>query len=490
MLEAKQNAPNGQGSQEFKQQAIGHGGAKLGKIHLPHLYVIIFSLIVLAAIMSYVIPAGQFDREQVEVGGVKRSLVIPGTFKIVESTPVSFLKVMMAPHKGLIAAADVAFLVFMCYSPFYVVLRTGALNSSIAALIRLLRGREWLLIPMFFYVFALGGSMFGMLSEFYGFIPVFIGLAMAMGYDALVGFSLVAFASQIGFAAGTTNPFTVLVAQGVSQLPPLSGLGYRFFCWFVLVTISMLWTLRYAHQVKKDPSKSYMLGIETNALSIDKDNLDQYRMTGRDAGVLLLIVACMGALLYGTLKFEWGTSHITATFLTMAVGSGFICRWGPSRIATELVDGFRNIVFGALVVGLARGILWTLQEGNIIDSLMHYASLPLIGLPSWVAAEGMLVVQSLINFLIPSGSGQAATVMPLMSGLSDILGVSRQVAVLAFQFGDGTTNLLWPTCGIVVQCALGGIPMDRWWRYFIPCFGVLFAAQALLLIIAIMIGYS
>jgi uncharacterized ion transporter superfamily protein YfcC len=316
------------------------------------------------------------------------------------------------------------------------VLKTGALHSFIGFLLRVLEGKEIIIIPVFMYLFALGGSVFGMYEETFGFIPLFVGLAIAMGYDAIVGMCMVSLGVAMGFAAAFMNPFTVGLAQKFAELPLFSGMGYRLICWFVIVTMSILWTMRYARKVKKDPTQSLVYGLDMGELALDHNELINKHFHPRDKTILAMVVFMVGLLIWGVIKKGWYFNELAGIFLIMGILAGTLAGWGPSKIAATLLEGAREIVFGALVIGLSRGILIVMREGNIIDTVIYGLSQPLAAFPSWVAAEGMLFVQTLINFFIPSGSGQAATTMPIMAPLADLLNIKRQVAVLAFQFGD------------------------------------------------------
>ena len=453
---------------------------------VPHTYVILFALIVVAAIGSYIIPAGEFDRAKDPNSG--RTVVVPGTFHKVEQNPLSFFDTFISVQKGSIDAADVVFFVFFVYASFFIVLQTGALHSFIGWLLRVLKGKEIILIPVFMYVFALGGSVFGMYEETFGFIPLFVGLSIAMGYDALVGMSMVSMAVAMGFAAAFMNPFTVGVAQKVAELPLFSGMTFRIIVWFTFVTMAVVYTLVYALKVKKDPSKSILAGMDMGALALDHDELVQKKFSVRDKVILLWVVIIIGLLIWGVIVKGWYFDELAGLFIIMGVFAGFMAGWGPSKIAKTFLDGCKDIVFGALVVGLSRGILIVMRESKIIDTIINAMAQPLSYLPKWLAAEGMLVVQTLINFFIPSGSGQAATTMPIMAPLSDLLGITRQTAVLAFQFGDGFSNILWPTTALPVICSIAKVPIDKWWKYFVPFFGWLLLAQAIFMAIAVAIN--
>ncbi|HOX14477.1 MAG TPA: TIGR00366 family protein [Spirochaetia bacterium] len=455
---------------------------------VPHTYVILFALIVVAAIGSYIIPAGEFDRAKDPNSG--RTVVVPGTFHKVEQNPLSFFDTFISVQKGSIDAADVVFFIFFVYASFYIVLQTGALHSFIGWLLRVLKGKEIIIIPIFMYIFALGGSVFGMYEETFGFIPLFVGLAIAMGYDALVGMSIVSLAVAMGFAAAFMNPFTVGVAQKVAELPLFSGMGFRIIVWFVHVTMAVVYTLLYAIKVKKDPSKSILKGMDMGSLALNHDELVQKKLTGRDKLILLWVAVIVGLLVWGVIVKGWYFDELAGLFIIMGVAAGFMAGWGPSKIAVTFLEGAKDIVFGALVVGLSRGILIVMREAKIIDTVINAMATPLSYLPRWLAAEGMLIVQTLINFFIPSGSGQAATTMPIMAPLSDLLGITRQTAVLAFQFGDGFSNVLWPTTALPVICSIAKVPIDKWWKYFVPFFGWLLVAQMIFMAIAVAINWQ
>jgi len=458
------------------------------KSRIPHTFVLLFSLIVLAAIGTYVLPAGQFDRMTDPV--THKTIVVPGTYHQVDPSPVGFFDVFISVQKGMIDASTVVFFVFIVYASFYTVLKTGALHSFIGFLLRVLEGKEIIIIPVFMYLFALGGSVFGMFEETFGFIPLFVGLAIAMGYDAIVGMCMVSLGVAMGFAAAFMNPFTVGLAQKFAELPLFSGMGYRLICWFVIVTMAVLWTIRYAIKIKKDPTKSLVYGLDMGELALDHNELINKHFHPRDKAILAMVVFMVGLLIWGVIKKGWYFNELAGIFLIMGILAGTLAGWGPNKIAVTFLEGAREIVFGALVIGLSRGILIVMREGNIIDTVIYGLSQPLSAFPSWVAAEGMLFVQTLINFFIPSGSGQAATTMPIMAPLADLLNIKRQVAVLAYQFGDGFSNVLWPTTLLPVICSIAKVPIDRWWRFFVPFFLLLLPVQMIFIAIAVAIGWQ
>ena len=458
------------------------------KMQMPHTYVLLFSLIVLAAIGTYVIPAGVYQRVADPVTG--RQIVDPATFKYVASTPVNAFQTFIDVYKGLVSAADIIFFIMISYACFYLVLVSGALNAAIGALLRMTKGKNTLIMPFFLYMFATAATFFGMFEEAFGFIPIFVGIAIAMGYDAIVGMSVVAMGCGLGFAAAFMNPFTVGVAQKIAELPLFSGLGFRVISWLVFVTMGALWLMRYSAKIKKDPTKSLMYGIDVGSLALDHNELVNSTFTTRNKMVLVTLFVGMGFLVWGVLERGWYFDELCGLLLITGCACGLVNGWGPSKIAEVFIEAWKDIIFGACVVGISRAVLVVMQQGQIIDTVIYTLAAPLALLPRWIAAEGMLFVQTLINFFIPSGSGQAATTMPIMAPLADILHIPRQIAVLAFQYGDGFSNILWPTTNLPVMCSLAKVPIEKWWKYFIPFFLLLYLVQMVFIFVAVMINYS
>jgi len=458
------------------------------RLKVPHTFVLLFGLIVLCTVLTYLVPAGEFDRVKDERTG--KTVVVAGTYKVVEQRPVDPFRMFVDIFKGMMDAGEVIFFVFVVYASFYTVLQTGALNSFLGFLIKKLEGRELLMIPIPMYLFALGGSVFGMFEEAMGFIPLFVGLALAVGYDAIVGLSMCMLGVGMGFAAAFMNPFTVGLAQKFAELPLFSGMGFRLVSWFTFTTMAVAWTMRYAASIKRDPSRSLMYGVDMGSLSLDREELKRAHFSLRDKLILALVVVSVGFLIWGVTQQGWYFEEMAALSMMMGVLAGLIGGFSPDRIAVTFLEGARDVVFGALVIGLSRGILMVMRDGQIIDTVIWATSQPLSYLPKWVAAEGMLLVQTLINFFIPSGSGQASTTMPIMAPLSDLLGIPRQVAVLAFQYGDGFSNLLWPTTLLPVICSIAKVPIERWWRFFTPFFILLFLVQMVFVAVAVLINYQ
>lgn len=460
---------------------------KKKKFKMPHTYVILAMVILIVAVCTYIMPAGEYDR--VDVDG--RTVVDAASYHTVESNPVGFFELFKAIPQGYNDAASIIFFIFIVAGMFNVIMETGAIERGIGRLALATRGKEKVMIPIVMAIFALAGATFGINEEGIIFVPVGIALARAMGYDAIVGMSMVTLGASIGFSSGIMNAFTVGVAQGIAELPIFSGWGLRIAVWIVMLIITAIYVTRYAKKVKADPTLSHVAELE-NAEKDQKLDLDNLQaLSKRDYLILLEVVICFGILIYGVFKYGWYLTEIFALFVIMGLGAGILAGFGPSKIATEFVNGAKSIVFGALVVGIARTILVVMTDGMIIDSFLHALSGLIAHLPKSVAAVGMLFVQAITNFFIPSGSGQAAATMPLMTPLADVLGLTRQTAVLAFQFGDGFTNNIIPTSSVLMgSLSVARIPYEKWLKYIAPLMGIWIAVCAVFMVIATAINYG
>lgn len=456
------------------------------KREFPHTYVIIFAIIILAGIMTYILPAGQYDRVEITMpDGSTRTVVDAETFHYVDPSPVPPFEIMQAVPKGLVAASEIVFFIFVVGGAFGIINSTGAILDGIGNLALKFKGRENLMIPVIMLVFSLGGATFGMSEETIVFVPIGIALARSLGYDAMVGTAMIFSGAAAGFVGGWMNPFTVGVAQGIAELPTFSAIGFRLVLWVAMLGAAIFLTMRYAAKVKADPEKSYCRELELSQ-SDDGEVLKQvHALTGKQKLVLLGFVAGMGILVYGVLVHGWYMIEIATLFFTMGIVLGAIGGISPNRMAIEFLAGARDLATGALVVGFSRGILVVLSQGAILDTIIHGLASTIQNLPKTIAAVGMFVVQSAINFFIPSGSGQAGTTMPIMVPLSDVIGLTRQTAVVAFQCGDGISNSIIPT-GASLLAALGvaKIKYEDWVRYIWPLIALQSAIAALFMVAA------
>lgn len=457
------------------------------KRKMPHIYVLLFGIIAVCAAASWILPAGQFDRAENAAG---QMLVVPGTYHAVAATPVGLFDLFKSIYAGMVDAGAIVFFVFIAYASIGLIISSGAFNGLVSGLLKVLKGKSRvIIIPVFIILIGAASSTIGLFEEVFPFIPIFVGIAIAMGYDAIVGLAIVALGAGLGYSGAVMNPFTVGMAQGIAGVAPLSGMGFRIICHLSMIAVASVYTIRYAIKVQQDPTKSLVYGSVMSNV-INPDELENHRFGIREKLVLLTLAVGIGVVIYGTKIYGWYFEELSAVFMIMGLISAAIMGWGPSVVAEKMAQSFQDVAMACMMIGLARGILVVLRSGGIIDTIVYSVSIPLSHLPKWIAGEAMLLVQTALNFLIPSGSGQAVTSMPIMAPLADLLGISRQVAVLAFQFGDGLSNIMWPTCFAPIICGLAGIKVEKWWKFFVPLFGLIYVTQMLLIAIAIGIGWA
>ncbi len=449
------------------------------RIKIPHTYAIILSIVLLVGVLSYVLPSGEFER--IDVDG--RIMVVPGTFDTIAKTPLAPFDIVTAIPRGMQAAAQIVFYIFLVGGAFGVIRATGAIDAGINRLVQKIGTSERFIIPLVMIVFSILGFTTGMAEECIIFVPIGIGIALSLGYDAIVGTAMVAIGAASGFIGGMMNPFTVGVAQGIAEVPLFSGFWFRTAVYVPILCVAIFYVMRYAARVKARPETSILYGRVGGVGSTEYAVSEEIPpLTARRSIVLLLLAAGIAINMIGVFNWGWFLDQLAANFFIVAMLSGIIGGLGINRSFTELVDGMRAVVFGALVVGFARAILVVMQDGQTLDTIVNFIAEGISHWPPTLTVVGMFVFQAILNFFIPSGSGMAATTMPLMVPLSDLLGIDRQVAVLAFQYGDAITNSIIPTSGALMgYLAVARIPYELWvkfiWRLIV--FWVIIAAVAL-----------
>ena len=458
------------------------------KFVFPNTYVIIILMMIVAVLLTWIIPSGEFERVKDEVS--KQSIIIPGTFKYIENNPISFLQIPVYIMKGLAKASDIVFLVIIVGGAFNIIIETGMFQSFAGRLTKVFSNKEVLIIPAFSTIFALACTTMGV-NTFIGFAPIAVIIARSIGYDAIVGVSMVALGGAIGFSTGTFNPFTTGVAQSLAGLPIFSGLGYRFICLVVFLIVTNIYIIWYAKKVKANPESSVVYEMEQENKKIEVSEKQHNKIEGKHYLVLLIVIACFVLLVYGSQNWKWKLQENAAMFIWMGVLSGFAYGFGPSKIAEEFTKGARKLVYGALMIGMANGISLILTDGKILDTTVQYLGGLLVALPSYLQAAGMFLMQLLINGLITSGSGQAAATMPIMLPVADIIGMTKQTAVLAFNFGDGLSNYILPTSSALMGfIAMVGISYSNWMKFMWRLFLIWIIVGAVLVIIANSINYG
>ncbi len=455
------------------------------KIRIPNTLVLIFIIMVVMAGLTWIVPGGQYAR--VTVNG--RQLLDPASYRAVPHVPQGLFALLMAPLKGFVQAANIIGFIFIVGGAFFVIQKTGALDALIGKITALHARSRWmraLFIPITMTIFSTFGSVFGMSEEVLAFILLFVPLAVSLGYDSIVGVSIPFVGAGAGFAGAFMNPFTIGIAQGIAELPPFSGFGYRLLVWLLITAIAILFVLFYARKIVRHPERSPVYSLDhywRTEHHIQPDASKTPTLNKRHIAILIIFALAMVGLILGVTLAGWYISEIAALFLGSALLIGLVSHLTINEITQTFVNGARELVPVAFIIAMARAILVIASDGRIIDSILHSLAGVFTGTHPVLAAQLMFVVQSVINVFIPSGSGQAALVMPVMSPLSDLLHVSRQTAVLAFQLGDGLTNLIIPTSGVTMGVlGLARIPYEKWFGWMLPLQIILFIAALLLLI--------
>jgi len=431
----------------------------------PHPLVLLTLFIILAAALSYVLPAGQFDRRPNAATG--RDVVVPGSYQRLPATPVSPLQVAVAIPRGLADAGAVVFLIFLAGGAFTVVDQTGALRYGVDWLLRHAQGREVALIPLVALLFAIMGALENMGEEIIALVPVLLVLMRRLGYPVLTAVAASLGAAVVGAAFSPINPFQVGIAQKLAQLPLLSAAGYRLAFLALALGIWIAGTVRHATRYRTAPD------------ALAEDAAGPTAGAGRHGLVLLLLLVAFSVFAYGVVHLGWDFDQMAALFFVLGVGAGLLGGLGLTGTAEGFVAGFRDIAFSAILIGFARAIFVVLEQGHIVDTIVQGLATPLAHLPVALAALGMMGVHAALHLPVPSVSGQAVLTMPLLVPLSDLISLPRQVTVLAYQYGAGLTDLLTPTNGaLMAMLAACGVRYDEWLRFAGPLYGLLLALGA------------
>jgi len=517
---------------------------------IPHTYVIIFMIIVLAAVLTWLIPGGQYEREIVISEGVEREIIVSDSFQYTDNDPQTW-QIFSAFFDGFVNAANIIAFILMIGGAFWIMNESKAIDAGIYSFLnfskktekyRMVRaiGSDNIIIVLIMLMFSLFGAVFGMSEETIAFIIIFVPLAIKMGYDSITGVAMCFVGAGLGFAGAILNPFTIGIAQGLSQIPLFSGIEYRLFCWVVINIIGISYVLWYAAKIRRNPKGSIVYDDDaywraknenTETSISEKSGVAGWVVYGFILAVLisasvlypvttltvgnssvtfsvLPIIAALFAfsgifsllkniqyfiltilgftilfLIIGVMGYGWYVKEIATLFLFMGLASGAAMNYHANKITTLFITGAADILSAALVVGLAAGIIVILEDGNIIDTLLYSISNSMSEMGRIGSVGMMYIFQTILNTVIPSGSGKAALTMPMMSQFSDLIGVSRQATVMAFQFGDGFTNMIIPTSGVLIGVlGVAKIPYEKWVKWITPLMIILLITGFLLLI--------
>lgn len=517
---------------------------------VPHTFVIIFGLIVFCAVLTWSIPGGEFEREMVSVNGVEREVIKSQSFQFIESDMQTW-QIFSAFFDGFVNTANIIAFILMIGGAFWILNESKSIDIGIYSFLKF--AKKWekskllkklgvnnIILTGIMFIFSLFGAVFGMSEETIAFTIIFVPLAVSMGYDSIVGVSLCFVAAALGFAGAFLNPFTVGIAQGLSDIPLFSGIEYRIFMWIVINLVGFTFILRYASKIHKNPKKSLVYeddkywrnrNSETNMdfnftvpriawisfviLSIILILFSVfYSVTNLKIGnseirfpavpistglfilsgiltlrktvhyyILSLLTFTIVFLIIGVMGYSWYVMEIATLFLALGIFSGIAVGKTPNEITKSFIEGTKDILSAALVVGLAGGIIVILEDGKIIDTILYYVSQSMEDLGKVGSVSVMYLIQTFLNIFIPSGSGKAALTMPMMSQFSDLIGISRQATVVAFQFGDGFTNMITPTSGVLIGVlGIARIPYEKWFKWVAPFIVILTILGFLLLL--------
>lgn len=435
---------------------------------LPHTFVLLFALTVAAAAVTWIVPAGEYARREGRVD--------PRSFRYVEPRHAGAAEVLLAWPRGLEATAVLVFYLFLIGGSFGVIQATGAIEGGIGSLVDRLGGRAEIVIPALVVLFSLAGGTIGLAEEALAILPALVLLVRRLGYDDLLAGAIGLAGAAAGFSGAFLNPFTIGVGQAITGLPLFSGIRYRLIVWLVVTIVTTIWISRAARRLKLPPNADAAAGAVSSAesqplaaTSTPPPTVSPAGLTARHRIVLLALLTAVALLVIGALRWDWGLRELSALFIATAIVAGLAGGLGADGTAESFVTGAAGFAGAALVVGLARGVLVIFDGARITDTLLHSLVTLVQGLPSALTVVGIYAVQVALSYVVPSGSGQAALALPILAPLGDLVGVTRQTSVLAYQFGDGFSNVFTPTQGyFMAGLAMLRVPWTRWVKFLWP----------------------
>ncbi len=451
---------------------------------VPHSLAIIFLAMVLASILTYIIPGGSFERVVNEAG---KTVVVPGSFHYIDKTPVNPLSVLDYVFDGLKSAGEIIFALLCSGGSLGIVLSTGMFQGAACTLSRKAKGKEWVVITFLMAVFAVLCIPIN-LNYFIPFAALGIVIALAMGYDAIVGISIIMLGGAVGFSCGAMNLPNTGTAQGIAELPTFSGMGYRLFCMLPFFIVTVLYVLHYASRIKKDPSRSYTYGMRQEIDNASVDQLPEFER--KHIPVAVVVCVSIAYMIYTAIFSSLSFKSSAAIFLYMGLLSGIVYQMPVNDICRQFISGVKGMASTGILLGFAYAISGILSRGNVMDTVVNLLANALNYFPRMFQAPAMFLMHIIINLFVTSGSGQAAVTMPVFIPVADLVGMSRQTAVLAFNFGDGFCNFILPhaaaTMGFI---GLANIPFTKWFLYAAKLFLLWVAIGIVLLMAATVIGY-
>ena len=469
-------------------------------IKIPHVFIFLSAIILFSGALTYVIPSGMFERVTKTTGNVEQTLVVTGTYQEIPknfsvqgallgedvdgfASPTSVLGLFTAIPKGLNEAAALIFFVLIIGAVVNIIKHTGTIDVFISMLLKRFSHSPVLLVFIFYFAFAFAATFLGLGTEFIPLIPILLLISKQLGYDRIFGIGIFMIGGDIGWATAITNPFNLQIAQSVAELPLGSGMGLRILSFAVCTMIGFFFLMAYGKRVKKDPRKSIMADdpfVLDGSIALNGATLSK-----KHVFIAITAFVLFAAILFAVQTMGWGLVEMTGGFFTVGLCTILISRMSGDESMKAFITGLEGMLVPALIVGFARGIQVVMVEGQIIDTILFHTAELLSNMSQSVAVLGIYTFQTIFNFFIPSASGQALVSMPLITPLADLLGISRQTAVLAFVFGDGFSNIIIPTNGVLMaSIAIAGVPFEKWFKFILPLFFVLSVIGGLILLLA------
>jgi uncharacterized ion transporter superfamily protein YfcC len=467
---------------------------KKTRFKMPHTLALIYALVIFVYILGLVTPSGEFERQEKSFQGQARLTTVPGTYHTIEKNYLGPEWLLIAPIRGFQEGALIIFLIFIFGGTFAILGKTGAIEGGIqrlAAFFSRNQKSQKFVIPVLMVIFSLAGGVYGMAEESIPFVLIFIPLAMSLGYDSIVGVAIVFLASAVGFAAAFFNPFTVGIAQGFSDLPLYSGLAYRLVLWLIGTVIAIVFVMIYADKVRKSPEKSPVYDIDrARGYAVLTDEAKAVQWGARQKIVIGILLGGIVLLIYGILAKGWYMEEIAALFLGIGLVAGFVGRIPPSEMARSFVDGAKDVMNVTLIIAGGRAILVLLNEAVVLDTILQGTAGLISAVPHVITAHMMFLTQAVINFFIHSGTAQAALTMPVLAPLSDLVGISRQTTVLAFQMCE-VINPVLPTSAVTMGVlGVARIPWTKWARWFLPLMIILIIFSLIALVPPVLMNWG
>lgn len=463
---------------------------RISQFKLPHVFAILFCVLVVVAIMTYILPAGQFARVPDEATG--RNIIDPNSFTVVESTPVGILEVFASIPKGFEAAALIAILTFCISGTFSLITSSGLIPCLLQNISRKFSKRGIVVVPLLIFIISLLDNFLGMPELCVVYIPIVLPLMLGLGFDTITACAVVICGSAVGFSSGMANPYTVILCQQLVGLPLYSGIGLRIAIYIILLIVTCLYTMRYARKIQQDPRSSAC--YESDQLrrqSMNQNSDETIVLNTRQKLAGVFAVAMFIFIITGTIVWQWGMAEMCGMFIAMGIGVGLISGLRVNELCVKFIAGCRDVIMGALVLGIARGISVIMTEGNILDTIVYGLAKMIGSLPPAITVLGMLIAITILNFFIYSGSGKAVLIMPIISPLADALGITQQTAILAYQFGDGLSNTIFPThANYMATLAIADLPWQKWMKFQLPLYAIWFVIACAVLIFAQLIRFG